>query len=192
MSALASPATRRRVDPALLLLVSVPVLAAIAFPLQISSWFGLPAHAFFVHVPVVLLPLAGLGALALVARPAWRERWGLPLSLLAVGVMVATLLAAGAGEALVAERGGGDGGDHGDAARLLRGAAILFALATTAFVYVSRRSLRPPLVLGLGVVVALLAVGTIYQVIHTGHLGAEMTWGEGGGPGGPGGPPPGP
>lgn len=42
--------------------------------------FGLPIHALVVHAVVVLLPLSGLAALALVAMPRWRRPYG-PLAL---------------------------------------------------------------------------------------------------------------
>ena len=37
---------------------------------------GVPIHPLVVHAVVVLLPLAVLGTIAIVVRPAWRLRYG--------------------------------------------------------------------------------------------------------------------
>jgi hypothetical protein len=48
---------------------------------------GLPVHPLVVHVVVVLLPLAAVGAIALAVCSAWRRRYGWPvLGLTVVGV----------------------------------------------------------------------------------------------------------
>ena len=62
--------------------------------------FGLPAHPLLVHIPVVLLPLAAVGAVMMAVRPAWnaRYRWAV-LVLGAVGA-VGVVLAADAGQSL--------------------------------------------------------------------------------------------
>jgi uncharacterized membrane protein len=62
--------------------------------------FGLPAHPLVVHVPIVLLPLVGIGssAMALAATP--RRRFGSVTLALAAIAFAFTQLAAGRGEAL--------------------------------------------------------------------------------------------
>ena len=61
---------------------------------------GIPAHPLFVHAPAVLIPLAALGVLIMVARPAWwdRYRWA-TLAVSGLGALGA-MLAAESGEAL--------------------------------------------------------------------------------------------
>ena len=44
--------------------------------MEIDKLFGLPAHPLLVHVPVVLVPLAALMAIAFAIRPAWLDRFG--------------------------------------------------------------------------------------------------------------------
>jgi hypothetical protein len=47
--------------------------------------FGLPAHPFLVHVPIVLLPLSAIGVVLMAVRPSWHRsyRW----VVLAIGVV---------------------------------------------------------------------------------------------------------
>ena len=58
---------------------------------------GIPSHPLFVHVPVVLIPLVGLAAIALAFRPAWRDRLGWWPAVAAGVCLVATFLAVGSG-----------------------------------------------------------------------------------------------
>jgi hypothetical protein len=61
---------------------------------------GVPAHPLLVHAVVVLIPLAALGALALVVRPAWSRPYGPLIGALALGGAVAATLAWIAGNQL--------------------------------------------------------------------------------------------
>src|SRR6478735_1830999 len=69
-------------------------------PAPMDKLFGLPAHPFLVHIPIVLLPLAAIGTVAIVARRTWYHsyRW-IVLTIAAVGTLGA-VLAASAGEEL--------------------------------------------------------------------------------------------
>jgi hypothetical protein len=66
---------------------------------RITSIFGLPAHVFFVHIPVILVPLVAVGAVAML-WPSMRRRYGWLLVVLAAGAVVATVLATESGKAL--------------------------------------------------------------------------------------------
>ena len=82
-------------------LTLIAFLGFLTLPIRITTIYsGLPAHPLFVHVPVVLIPLSVLGALACVARPAWLERYGILLSLAAIAGMSSMFLAMQAGAAL--------------------------------------------------------------------------------------------
>src|SRR6202042_3079285 len=61
---------------------------------------GLPAHPLIIHVPVVLIPLSILGALASVMRPAWLVRYGILLCGVSIVAMSSIFLAMQAGSAL--------------------------------------------------------------------------------------------
>lgn len=68
--------------------------------MEIPDIGGLPAHPLIVHLPVVLVPLATIGALAMLIRPAWRRSFEVPTAVLAVVAAVATQLALMSGEQL--------------------------------------------------------------------------------------------
>ncbi|HMJ36278.1 MAG TPA: DUF2231 domain-containing protein [Baekduia sp.] len=178
-----------------LILLGLTVLSLALIPVEIHRAFGLPAHPLLIHIPVILVPLVGVAALALMARPAWIERHGLLVGIFAVAATAATILAVGAGEALRADRGGGPPGEaaaidaHASAGETLRILIVLFTLALLGTLYARRRALASPAMLGLRVLVAALAIASVFFVIRTGHLGAKLTWGGGEGGGG-GGPPP--
>jgi uncharacterized membrane protein len=69
--------------------------------MELEKIFGLPAHPFLVHAPVVLIPLAGIIAIVFAFKPAWLDRfgWGL-VALSGVGAL-GGILAASSGEGLV-------------------------------------------------------------------------------------------
>jgi hypothetical protein len=160
----------------------------------VNSFFGLPAHPLLVHIPAVLLPLAAVGVVFMVIRPAWHERYR--WAVLAIGFIgaVGAILAAGAGESLAeqitAREGAGAAGgwqDHaeaGDAARLF---GIIFFIVLAAFVLVPwfaerRKQQDRPLALptwigpALAVLVLAASVGTVFTVIQAGHSGAKSVW----------------
>src|ERR1700685_1299813 len=78
------------------------VLAVLTFaliPIQINTIYsGLPAHPLFLHVPVILIPVATIAALVLVARPRLFAPHGIWVGLVAVIALGATNLTVGAGE----------------------------------------------------------------------------------------------
>ena len=129
---------RARPSPVLVLGI-LGVLTFALIPIKINTIYsGLPAHPLFLHVPVILIPVAGLAALALAARPAWWTRHGVWVTLVAVVALGALNLTMGAGKALKQDLGipiagfGGPGGQaslivrHEHAADLLRIFMILF------------------------------------------------------------------
>ncbi|MCO5973825.1 DUF2231 domain-containing protein [Actinoallomurus soli] len=91
-------------DPSILLLAATFVVAAAVAPFELSKLFGLPAHALFLHVPVVLVPILAGVVIALAVRPVWRVRYGLAADVFGIVTMAATILTAGAGEKLRDER----------------------------------------------------------------------------------------
>ena len=44
--------------------------------MEITTLFGLPAHPLLVHIPIVLLPLVGIGAIAIACLRQARQRFG--------------------------------------------------------------------------------------------------------------------
>jgi uncharacterized membrane protein len=183
-----APERTRSTPPPELILLGLAVLSLALLPIELHRAFGLPAHPLIIHVPVILVPLVGLAALALMARPDWAPRWGVPAGVFAVAANAATILAVGAGEALRADRGGGRPDEvakldeHAQAGETLRILMFLFTIALLATLWAHRTGrLRGPLLTPARIVVAGLAIASIFFVIRTGHLGAQLTWGDSGG-----------
>jgi hypothetical protein len=161
---------------------------------HVRSFFGIPSHPLFVHIPAVLLPLAALGVVFMVIRPAWHQRYR--WAVLAVGFVgaVGAVLAAGAGEDLesqiVAKEGRGAAAsweDHASAGETARLFALVFLVILAAYILVpwfaERRTAQgrplslPGWIRGVSVVLVLAAsVGTVVTVILAGHSGAKSVW----------------
>ena len=201
----AAPSARPRPSPVLVLGI-LGVLTFALIPIKINTIYdGLPAHPLFLHVPVILIPVAGLAALALAARPSWFGRHGVWVTLVAVAALGALNLTMAAGKALRADLGipiagfGGVGGPqaliarHEHAADLLRIFTILFTavLIVSLALFRSEASVTGigfvdglvvrlrsvPSVLALArVATVVLAVLCLYFVFHTGDLGAKAAW----------------
>ena len=59
-----------------------------------DSISGLPAHPLLVHLPVVAIPLAAIGAVLLALRPGWRRAYGpVVVGLAALGAVGGVLAA---------------------------------------------------------------------------------------------------
>jgi hypothetical protein len=75
------------------------LLCLALIPVQINDLAGLPAHPLLLHIPVILVPILAVAAVALMLRPDWRLRYGLALAILALISLASTVLTVGAGEA---------------------------------------------------------------------------------------------
>lgn len=168
---------------------------------ELETFNGLPAHPFLVHLPVVMVPLALIGAIVALVRPSWRS-WATPVT--AVFALVGTLgvqLAIMSGEGLeeIVDEETAAIEHHAQLAEQARPLVVLFLLVVAAAavaVYLSQRDpegTQPRTALARKAVVPLLALGVLtgglstVWVYRTGHTGAESVWegdgGEGGGEG---------
>ena len=164
---------------------------------DLSSLFGLPAHPLLVHVPIVLVPLAALLALAALVRPSWRH-WCLPLvAALAGASLIGVQLAMGSGEQLEEVERGALIERHAHLAEQARPLVALFFVAAAAVAVLAWRGdrlsspvaatgapaprPRSPLTSWIGVLclVSLVtgAVATTW-IVKTGHAGARSVWHE--------------
>jgi hypothetical protein len=197
------------------LVLGLLALASFALiPVRITTIYsGLPAHPLFLHVPVVLIPVAAIGALLIAVWPNWITRFGVPLAALTVVALAGTFLTVGAGIALrdalhLNGAGGGFGfgpgteiARHAHAADILRLLMIGFTAVMIITVLAHRiaagaptglravdRGLARPVIRGvLRVLLGALAIACAYFVFHTGDLGAKAVWAgrlSGGGQGG--------
>ena len=156
---------------------------------------GLPAHPLFVHLPVALVPLAAIGAVCMAVRPQWRQRFGVPVAIIAGVGFIGTLLAASTGEALEEDFTASgqtisevlkDHAEMGETARLIVALFFFLTLAWVVFSAWQRRvgdeqataKVRKPRLIGtvLAVVVVLSGVFASASVMLTGHNGAKSVW----------------
>lgn len=172
--------------------------------MEISELFGLPAHPFIVHIPVVLVPVAALGPVLMVFSANWRARIGW-LVVVAAGVsLVFVQLAIGSGEALEERVDDSDllrsHADLGEAARPYVAVLFLAVLAFMGFDRARRRrevadggsrtsaassaTWRDPVMAALAVVVLAASVLSGVWVYRAGHSGAESVWADVQGSGG--------
>ena len=165
--------------------------------MEITSIFGLPAHPLFVHIPVVLVPLASLGAV-LMLWPKLRAKLGWATVVLAFVGLVFTQLAIGSGQALEEFRTETPLlNHHVDIGENLRPWAFLlfgFTLAVMLWDWWTKRAAEADgsvrtlggrsvsattaqrVSLGLCVLAILSGALSTYWVYEIGHSGAKATW----------------
>ena len=144
---------------------------------------GLPVHPLVVHGVVVLLPLAIVGTIAIVVKPAWRISHGVLVVAIAAVATALIPVATSSGEAL--EKHVGDPGNHAALGDQLIWFAIPLLVFSAALVWLERRraadkpTIGPsalPAVMAALAVVAALATGV--QVYRVGDSGARSAWGD--------------
>jgi hypothetical protein len=181
-------------------LAGLAILSFALVPVHITTIYSdLPAHPLFLHVPVILIPVATIWALVLVVRPAWFMRSGVLLGAVTVVALAATFLTVGAGEALrtALHLNGGFGpaallARHAHAGMLLRDPLFAHRVAAgmvSGVPWLDTLAAQPAMLVLLRVALVALAIACGYFVFHTGDLGAKAVWqgrlsggGRGGGP----------
>jgi hypothetical protein len=202
----AQPANRPAPRAEVVLLV-LSVLSLALIPVHITTIYsGLPAHPLFLHVPVILIPVVTICALALAVRPAWASRYGVALVALTVVALASLFITMGAGSALrsalhLGPASGANGplgangpaaliARHQHAANILRVLMIAFTAGLLATVFAHRiaggmtvgragvdRLLARSATRGLlRGALAVLALACAYFVFNTGDLGAKAVW----------------
>jgi hypothetical protein len=163
--------------------------------IDISKLFGLPAHPLLVHTPVVLIPLVGIGAIAMACSARVRERYGWLVLAIAIVAGISVQLAIGSGQALrhsvprsaALSR-------HTHIAESLRPLILALFLVALAVMLLDRRARgawpfrgggsaprsTPPMgTLARSALIALtviVAVGTNVRLFQIGDSGAKATW----------------
>ena len=157
-----------------------------------ETLFGLPAHPLLVHLPVVLIPVAGLLAIAFVVRPAWLDRFGWHLVAISGVGALGGILAASSGEGLEelqrkAETAARE--DHFELGETARNLGILFFLIVLAVVLVRHLARKHSEDAGFwaaarskagAIVMSVLLVGSAagatVAISAAGHQGAKLVW----------------
>lgn len=148
---------------------------------------GIPIHPLVVHGVAVLLPLAIVGTLAIVARPAWRRTHGVLVVAIAAIATAMIPVATSSGESL--EKHVGDPGKHAALGDQLIWFVLPMLVLVVALVFLDRRdaaateNTSSSSTTGIKVVAALAVVASMaagFQVYRVGDSGAKAAWcGEG-------------
>lgn len=148
--------------------------------MDITSLFGLPAHPFLVHLPILLIPLATIAAMVGAFRPASRRVFGVATAVLALLSAVSVQLAMGSGDGLehhVAKSALLE--HHTQLADALRPLAIVFVVLALLLVALDRWARRPRpswITPALACLVLLSGLVTTARLVQVGHAGAKATW----------------
>jgi len=141
-----------------------------------TSIFGLPAHPFFAHIPVVLIPLGALGAVAML-WPRVRDRIGWWVVALVLVAGLSTQLAISSGKSLrryVPETALVRAHTH--LGENIRPWVLLMFLSLVGVMLLARRGGRRAAV----VVVASLSIAfsavSVYWIYRIGHSGSKAVW----------------
>lgn len=156
-----------------------------------DTFFGIPAHPLFVHIPAVLIPLAAVGVVIMLLRPTWWERYKWATLVVAGAGMLGAILAAGSGEGLEEGVEGtvnrSELRAHVEAGEAARTVSIVFFIVLFVAVVVvpwllKRRASATGAPKWLRPIVAIALVAgagsASWTVFNAGHSGAKSVWGE--------------
>jgi uncharacterized membrane protein len=159
--------------------------------MEIDNFFGIPAHPLIVHAVVVLVPLAALGAIAVVLSPWVRSHIGWLVAATAALNVLLVPLATGSGESLeerIDETALVE--THAEMGEQLLPWIIALALVVGTFMVLARLTSRrssdtpPPMwashtaTLVVAAITVIAATGALVQVARIGHSGAKASWSD--------------
>lgn len=159
--------------------------------MELGNIFGVPAHPLIVHAVVVLVPLAALGAIAVVLSPWVRSHIAWLVAAIAVGNVLLVPLATGSGESLeerVHETALVEA--HTEMGEQLMPWVIGLALGIVVFLVLAMLASRRPaqtrapvwaarwVSIGVAAVTIIAASGALVQVVRIGHSGAKASWSD--------------
>ena len=151
--------------------------------MELNNLFGLPAHPLLVHLPVVMVPMAALGAIILAIFPKYFARFGWWVTGISFIGAIGAILAAGSGETLEerVDRSSTlrDHAEMGETARML--AVVLFVVLLIVMLarkYRATDMAKKAVAIGVSVVIAVSAAAAGWVIIQTGHSGAKASWCE--------------
>jgi uncharacterized membrane protein len=148
-----------------------------------DTFTGLPLHILVVHFVVVLVPISAFATIGVFVWPAWRRKYGAWIAALNVMMLVLTFVTVRAGLDLKDRyRALGDtqtpGYHHEGLGKSLLWVVLALAVLSAAAWWVGRMPNMAPVAIGLGAVVALVAIGAIVLTTLTGDSGARTTWSD--------------
>ncbi|HEY2831264.1 MAG TPA: DUF2231 domain-containing protein [Sporichthyaceae bacterium] len=147
-----------------------------------DTFMGLPVHILILHATVVLVPLVSVITIAVFLWPAWRTKFAGPVAILNVVILATTFATVRSGLKFKDRfRIMGDQStpeySHERWGKDLLWWVLALAIVAVLVYAVGRVPNLPPFVgMGLGGVVAVLAVVSIVFTAVAGHTGAEASY----------------
>lgn len=148
-----------------------------------STIAGIPAHALWVHLIVVLMPATALLEILCALWPAARRRLVWLVLVMAVLLMVTTPITINAGEWLYGQEKHHTAilqthVDRGEQLTYYAVALLVVAVALAVMHWWQRRSdqVRPLLTIAVAVLSLILGVASTVAVVRTGDPGARSVW----------------
>jgi len=144
--------------------------------------FDLPAHPLFVHLPIVLLPIAALASVALLFRPQWRRPASPALVAVTVVTAISAVMAARSGDKLnnaLRDRIGDVAAEHKELGETTVWLTLAFLVGTVGVLALQRVArFRDQRQLNSFTLVATSVLGLLATIwmIRTGHEGATIVW----------------
>jgi len=142
-------------------------------------WGELPWHPLLVHLPVVLVPLVAIGALAMALRPRVAKRYGALITVGSWVALVASALSRLTGEDLAREVPvTGEHVSYGNVQPIF--VLVLTACVTVLWLVdrgIPTNRARPVWLRVWAVVTVVAAVLAVWWTVLTGHSGAVSVWG---------------
>lgn len=149
---------------------------------------GIPLHPLIVHLAVIAIPVAALGAIMLALLPRFNQRWVLPVFVTSVLGTLGAGLAKMSGEALAEAKKLSEHAepltDHAQYSDL----AVVVAILLTGILFVYTVMVKKPefhsllaspkLLLAVRALTVLIAIAALITVILAGHEGAALVWVE--------------
>ena len=146
------------------------------------SLFDLPAHPFFIHLPLVLVPVNAVVAVALAGRRTWRAQASTALAVAAFIGALGAVLAARSGEELnevLSSRIGPLAEEHQQLAETAVWFTIAFfaaALGVAVLQRMTRYADREVVLQGAMAFTAVIGVLATTWIIRAGHEGSRIVW----------------
>ena len=146
-----------------------------------DTFMGLPLHVLLLHFTVVLVPLSALASAAVFLRASWREKFAVPMVAVNAAMLGLTFVTVQAGQKLQNRFiWTGDTAvprdDHETFGRALLWLVLALTIVTLLAALAQRKGVPAAAGLGIGGVVAGLAVASTVLTVLAGHTGSKSHW----------------
>ncbi len=148
-----------------------------------DTFMSLPLHVLVLHFAVVLIPMGAAATVAVMLRPAWRDRLAMYVAAGNLALLVLTFVTVRAGYALQEKldptKQSVPTNNHEQLAETLLWIMVgLTVVSVITWLAVRMDSFAPAAATGLAAVVAVLAVTSAGFTVVTGHTGSDSHWGS--------------